>query len=1776
MPDPEKKKASINIAGPAELGSDLLSPRTLTEAIPAGVKAGGSSLLGGLLNFPELVSNTPVLNRLPMAGPIALTQDPAEFSLPEPLQKFKDFLKSSEAANNYTKKYYDGESLASLFGKLAKSGSVEDLKRFTDYTANKVAEQIPSQIGLYASAMAGVPAPLALSIIGASSAGNKYQEDNEQYPELKPEDRLIRAYSSGALEAGTEGLSYGVKGAAMAGKSALEAIPGVKSILAGEMGQSLKGVFSGLSKAVGATPARKVMSNILFNMFGEGSEEVVNEAANMWMDEHYKVKQYEFKDYLNRAIEAFGISAIASGILSSPGSAIGELSDRREYANAGNRQARPQFEELVATSHMIDVYNKGLDGSTNPDNQPRIVSGELILLQELADDMLKNGEWNDSEGSGALELMGNSVKESLSNYSKNPSKNMDLFGIIESEEKVAYGGKGNAEKAIREISSREREIKVVSPKESTPIWESAFALILKKTGSLSFPKRRITSPADIAFAFQSLKNESQEHAFIGAVKNGYVVGVELLHIGAIDESIVSIYEMIPILHSHDADSYFLVHNHPSGRVDPSTADIEITQRSKTALGQLGINFVGHVIINDSEFGFIGENYIPQKFKHAQYAATKNVNVFKKYNEWKSTKESRARISAPEDVYEIIKGVQKNDERAIIFLLDKGNRIQNLMVTPMPSVNVSTIGRMAAASRSTGVIISGSNLNPAELRKLSDNLSKLSIRLLDSVDMVSGNYRSSREMGILGESEDIYGGRRYSSWLSKVKKEGGLDPSSLEDLGYNLKELREFGLGGIIKKGGLKVDSYAEELTGLGLLKPAGNETPSDALIRTLKQKAKITNESANAWERQYEKEYSEWLKKQSESGADEADIRRAEKELEADLEKEDHSQEIEGGAGGGIDFNFGSNAKTPPPVSQSASTSQPVPPLSQRQDNYEGLYQKYINRMQSIENLSERAKAQGLTIRPGEDPKLRARSYLGIGKKVESILEDKTFYVKPDGTFEITGEGLKPILEFYDKNSPEKNFKQRDQDLRDYLISTRYLEDLDRPKKPGSNETIATPAQLTKAANDILRINKKYGKDISFLKGTAKRIYAYQRRVLETLVHSGNMSREKFDSIIATNPHYVPFDRIIEDADPFTAGVPKSSNRFSGARSPVKKIKGSEKEIFDPIESIVKNTYRIIDAADRNSVAASVAKLAAKFPDDISPVKIDMIPINLTESEGGGEEKTIFRPSQFAPKGRVIEYFEDGKRKYIEVSKNLYDAMKGLNEDGVGLLTKIFSIPATLLRKGATLTPEFMFRNPIRDQFTAFMNDPNTPKNVKSILGVLIQGKKTIGSMGDILKKDSTYYDWLRSGGAYSGFVEIDRKNLKKHVENLLKRPDILGKLNIIAHAESLSQFFEQATRIGVFKSATEKGMSPMEAGFLSREATIDFARRGSQTKDVNAAIAFFNAGLQGVDKSFRAMQKDPAGFIAKGIAAITIPSIAFSLLNWDDPEYDEIPRWQKDLFWVFKARGTWWRIPKPFLFGQIFGTVPERLIEKAFKNKPLEGKKLIAAVYKSISPIGDDISGLLATGIKPILENQANWNYFLDRPIVPQSRENLLPAQQYTRGTTETAKKIGSVLNYSPAKIENTVQGWLGGSGKYLLQAGDEVLVAAKKMRGEAVNRKPLELTDIPLIKGFSVNTHSPESVNRFYENKKKVDAAYLSLSKVLGEGKTEEAKKILKSNPQVKAYLLFSKLSDAIREIDSAIESIGKSSLPDQDKRQRIKKAEGFKLAIAKKGNSVIDRIQ
>ena len=861
----------------------------------------------------------------------------------------------------------------------------------------------------------------------------------------------------------------------------------------------------------------------------------------------------------------------------------------------------------------------------------------------------------------------------------------------------------------------------------------------------------------------------------------------------------------------------------------------------------------------------------------------------------------------------------------------------------------------------------------------------------------------------------------------------------------------------------------------------------------------------------------------------------------------------------------------------------------------EKIYQDAVNRFASIENVTKKAQKLGMEIKPGENPGLQARSYLGLGRKVESVLTDKTYKITPEGNIEITGEGLKPILDDYDVAGKafEPKRGKRKADAQTYLVSQRIILDLQRPVAEWATKNIVTNAQVQKAKIDLERLKKKYGAEgIKNLENYAQRLYGFEKRVLHTLVDAGNLSQKQYDDIVAKNQHYIPFDRVL--GDEIKGGVPVSKGRFTKARAPIRKIKGSEAEVHEHVESIIKNTFRIMEAADRNTVARNVAKLGKALPDDIRPIRIKMFPIKVDpkeiltvsrefrtqsskvmqeyrdiKTEGGkgadvtgplkklekvvtdalthrgfstGEansflnqirkgkaaevsdvtietirqiirdtqkiiiteepiESTIFRPSQFAPKGKVIEYFEKGKRKYIEVSPNLYDAMTGLNEEGSSLLVRALSLPAHWLRIGATSTPEFIVRNPIRDQWTALM---------QTSFG-FVPFYDSMGAIADILGKTDVYHDWLRSGGAYSGFVELNRPALKKATKELTSTRSrrLLGRLNIITSAQDLAQLFEQMTRVGIFKKAEKSGLSAIEAGFESREGTLDFQRRGGlgAIRDWNKITAFFNVGVQAADKTVRTAYKNPVATVIKGFASITIPSILLYLHNREDPNYKEIPRWRKDLFWIY-MRGDKFpvHIPKPFFYGQMFGSLPERLMEYIDTQDPKAFRDFANTVLESFAPISGEPEGnLLPTALKPIIENWGNRNFFLERPIVPEGKTDIDPQFQYSRYTSESAKHLGRWLNYSPAKIENLIRGYTGGSGRYGLQATDALINAIKKASGQPVPpRKPREAADIPLIKGFvgrSPTGPQAQSIQDFYDDSQKVISAYDTYRRIYGD---------------------------------------------------------------------------
>jgi len=79
---------------------------------------------------------------------------------------------------------------------------------------------------------------------------------------------------------------------------------------------------------------------------------------------------------------------------------------------------------------------------------------------------------------------------------------------------------------------------------------------------------------------------------------GVVKHIEWLSKGGIDHAAVDVRIILRIALEQQATRIILCHNHPSGSLIPSQADIELTQRVHRAAGQIEIALLDHVIVSD--------------------------------------------------------------------------------------------------------------------------------------------------------------------------------------------------------------------------------------------------------------------------------------------------------------------------------------------------------------------------------------------------------------------------------------------------------------------------------------------------------------------------------------------------------------------------------------------------------------------------------------------------------------------------------------------------------------------------------------------------------------------------------------------------------------------------------------------------------------------------------------------------------------------------------------------------------------------------------------------------------------------------------------------------------------------------------------------------------------------------------------------------------------------------------------------------------------------------
>ena len=256
---------------------------------------------------------------------------------------------------------------------------------------------------------------------------------------------------------------------------------------------------------------------------------------------------------------------------------------KNETSKAGNIENKEQNEahntESLSPSGSLPTGEGGGRGSFPitswaEDDRPREkltrIGAENLSNAELLAILIGSGNPKES----AVDLMKRILKDC--------DNNLGILGRKSISELTAYNGIGEA-KAISILAAcelgkrREHEDKLERLDLSTP--DNIYAHLLPKIRDL-----------DVEEAYVVLMNNNYKH----------IKTVRLSH-GGITETAVDVRLIIKEAVLCNATVVAIAHNHPSGNIQPSGYDDQITQQVKRACDAMRLHFLDHIIVTDGAY-----------------------------------------------------------------------------------------------------------------------------------------------------------------------------------------------------------------------------------------------------------------------------------------------------------------------------------------------------------------------------------------------------------------------------------------------------------------------------------------------------------------------------------------------------------------------------------------------------------------------------------------------------------------------------------------------------------------------------------------------------------------------------------------------------------------------------------------------------------------------------------------------------------------------------------------------------------------------------------------------------------------------------------------------------------------------------------------------------------------------------------------------------------------------------------------------------------------------
>lgn len=569
-----------------------------------------------------------------------------------------------------------------------------------------------------------------------------------------------------------------------------------------------------------------------------------------------------------------------------------------------------------------------------------------------------------------------------------------------------------------------------------------------------------------------------------------------------------------------------------------------------------------------------------------------------------------------------------------------------------------------------------------------------------------------------------------------------------------------------------------------------------------------------------------------------------------------------------------------------------------------------------------------------------------------------------------------------------------------YLIARRHAADL---HKQGIN----TGRDLDMDLAIIDKYKKKFTEQ--------EKIYRnFNKQLLNYMEDNGLISKELHNKL-NQNTAYTPYQRLMDDVSSFTGHSQQLGNLNS--EQVIKKMKGSDRKILNPIEATMSNTMRIINEGQRNIAARKIA-------------------------ENAFSERRLRDGEKPRAGYDTLNFMENGKKVSYEVPKMVASEMKRLNRvlpEGVEKVINVLSMPAKTLRGGATsLNPVFAASNLIRDQLQTTItgnigaNIKGTPKALLATFGF---GEKADNLRAELSRQGIIGSEYRQTYGYKQGdlMAELQKEHhLSKKAADRLKHPidalnDLIGRTEYFTRAQ---QYF------GTDGDITTKSQA-------ARNNTLNFSRGGEAIMVINKIVPFLNAGVQGGRQMTNQLAKRPAR-TALALAAWAGVAMAAKGISESDEKkkelYDRVSDYEKKTNLILFDKDAKYNPEAGRIDGLVKIPIPQFLYPitdsmNNIKDSPDALLKTASNIFEVFTGLDTEnpVNQLTPTAIKPFIEAATNTNTFTKQDIVSDYDKNKLPQDKGAKYTTGAARFLSGLTGVDAPIIDNFISNWSGGLGKDL-----------------------------------------------------------------------------------------------------------------------------------------------